>query len=60
MLTVLMKKNNRLTVSETARLMEASEQFVRQGLINGIFPWVMQSKCQADGLIGFHLSSSQK
>ena len=39
MLTVLMKKNNRLTVSETARLMEASEQFVRQGLINGIFPW---------------------
>ncbi len=30
---------NRLTVKKAAKLMGASEQFVRLGLQQGIFPW---------------------
>lgn len=30
---------NRLSVKETAKLMEASEQFIRRGLKQGIFPF---------------------
>ena len=30
---------SRLTISETARLMNVSEQFIRIGLQKGIFPW---------------------
>lgn len=30
---------NRMTISETARLMNVSEQFIRIGLQRGIFPW---------------------
>ena len=30
---------NRLSISETARLMNVSEQFIRIGLQKGIFPW---------------------
>ena len=30
---------NRLTISETARLMNVSEQFIRIGLQRGVFPW---------------------
>lgn len=30
---------NRLTVKKAAKLMEASEQFIRLGLQQGIFPW---------------------
>lgn len=30
---------NRLTVKETAKLMNCSEQFVREGLKKGVFPF---------------------
>lgn len=32
-------QKNRLTVEEAAKLMEASPQFVRIGLQQGLFPW---------------------
>lgn len=31
--------NNRLTVQNVAEKMNCSEQFIRKGLQNGIFPW---------------------
>ena len=32
-------QNNRLSVKEVAKFMNASEQFIRIGLQQGVFPW---------------------